>query len=114
MSDGYELYTELRGKLSYLSACIDRLRERGKDYGAAERDYKMALSKRILQLRDQKIPVTIISDICRGEADIARLRFKRDVAEVQYKAAQEVINSTKLEIRIIENQIGREYGASSR
>ena len=55
--------------------------------------------------------MTIISDICRGNAEIADLRFKRDVAEVDYKAAQEAINSYKLQIKILEAQRAREWGA---
>ena len=50
-------------------------------------------------------PVTIISDVCRGKKEIAKLRFERDCAEVVYKSAQEAINSYKLQIRILDAQI---------
>jgi hypothetical protein len=45
-----------------------------------------------------------------GIPSVAEARFKRDVAEVTYKANQEAINSIKLQLRLIENQIQREWG----
>ena len=56
--------------------------------------------------------MTIISDICRGTPEIAKLKFERDVAEVNYKAAMEAINVYKLQIKIYENQIDREWNRS--
>ena len=55
-------------------------------------------------------PVTIISDVCRGSAEIAGLRFERDCAEVFYKSAQEAVNSMKLQLRLLDNQLEREWG----
>jgi hypothetical protein len=40
------------------------------------------------------------------------LRFKRDVCETVYQANQESINVLKLNIRIIESQLQREWGVS--
>ena len=41
----------------------------------------------------------------------AKAKYNEIVKEAIYKANQEAINSSKLQIRIIENQIQREYGA---
>jgi hypothetical protein len=70
------------------------------------------LATKLLELRDLGHPVTIIGDIARGNRDIAELRLKRDIAETEYNVALEFINVTKLQIRILENQIGREWGNS--
>jgi hypothetical protein len=56
------------------------------------------------------MPVTLINTIIYGYEDIALLRFERDTAEVRYNANLEYINTIKLQIRILENQIQREYG----
>lgn len=56
------------------------------------------------------MPVSMISTVIYGIKEVANLRFKRDVAEVVYNANQENINSLKLQIRILENQIQRELG----
>jgi len=107
---GQDLYLEMQEKVDLLNQALRELGRRGRTYAQAEHDYKVELSKEILVQRDNKIPVTIISDICRGTPRIAKLRFERDVAEVTYKAAMEAINSYKLQIRILEGQISREYG----
>lgn len=107
---GQDLYIEMQEKVRLLDTAIRELGSRGRTFAQAEHDYKVALSEKILVERDKGMPVTIIGDVCRGNRAIAKLRFERDVAEVTYKAALEAINSYKLQIRIIENQIQREWG----
>ena len=75
-----------------------------------EKEYKIALNQKALQLRAEDMPVTLINQVIYGYKDIALLRLARDTAQVKYNANQEFINVLKLEIRIIENQIAREYG----
>jgi len=104
-----ETLNELHDKVRMLDAAITQLGKRGKTYAEAEQNYKIALAKKILTERDKGIPVTIISDICRGDAEIARMRFERDCADVVYKSAMEAINSYKLQIRILDAQIQREW-----
>ena len=41
---------------------------------------------------------------------MAEKRFKRDVSEAMYKTALENINVLKLQIKILENQLEREWG----
>ena len=106
----YDLISELSSKVKLLDTAVRELGKRGQKYAQTERDYKVRLSQQILVERDKGMPVTIISDICRGNNEIAKLRFERDVAEVTYKAAQEAINSYKLQIRILDSQISREWG----
>lgn len=109
-----ELLLELNNKTRLLDAAIRELKARGSAYAQAERDYRVAMAKRILYERDKGTPVTIISDLCRGDQEIAKLRFERDVAEVVYKSAQEAINGYKLQIRILDSQIDREWGNTPR
>jgi hypothetical protein len=104
-----DLINELSAKVNLLDTAVRELGKRGQKYAQAEHDYKVRLSQQILIERDKGMPVTIISDICRGNAEIAKLRFERDVAEVAYKAAQEAINSYKLQVRILDSQISREW-----
>ena len=92
---GVELMQELSAKVSLLDSALQQLGNRGRAYAKAE--------------QDKGTPVTIISDICRGNAEIAGLKFNRDVAETSYKAALEACNVYKLQIKVLENQIDREY-----
>lgn len=107
---GYELYSELSEKTRLLDVAVRELRDRGRALAQAEADYRKEKAKAILEERRKGTPVTIIADLVKGREDIALLCFKRDCAEVVYKSAQEAINALKLEIRIINGQIEREWG----
>lgn len=104
-----DLVNELAAKTALLDTAIRKLGTRGSAYAEAERDYRCALAKQILAERDKGTPVTIIGDVCKGNKEISTLRFKRDCAEVMYKSALEAINSYKLQIRIMDAQIEREW-----
>lgn len=103
------LISEIGAKSAMLDTAVKQLSIRGRAYAQAERDYKVALAEKIIREREKGTPVTIISDICKGDAEIAKLRFERDCAEVVYKSAMEAIQSIKLQIRIIDAQIEREW-----
>ena len=62
-----------------------------------------------MKLRDEGQAIGVITLICYGIPKVAEARFKRDVAETIYKANQEAINTLKLQIRLIESQLQREY-----
>ena len=57
----------------------------------------------------ENMAVTLINQIIYGIPEVANKRFKRDVAEAMYNTAQESINVLKLQIRVLENQLSREY-----
>lgn len=92
-----------------MNLAIKLLKERGQEKATAENKYRMELAKEILIQRDNKIPVTIISDICRGNKDIAKLKLDRDIAEVMYESVYQRILATKLELNILDNQIRMVY-----
>ena len=105
-----DLMNELNQKLKELNVSIKKLRETGTDYAEKEKDYKIALREEALKLRAEKgMPVTLIQQVVYGVPEVAKKRFDRDVAEAVYKANLEAINSIKLQIRIIENQLNREF-----
>lgn len=105
-----DLILDLGTKISLLDKAVQQFKARGNVYAQAEHDYRVALSKCILTHRADGMPVTIISDVCRGDPEIARLRLERDIAEAVYKSALEAIQSYKLQIRILDAQIEREWG----
>lgn len=106
-----DLVNEIFKLQEELNASIGRLAENGKSLAQAERDYKITLRTEALKLRAEKgLPVTLIAQIIYGVPEVANLRFKRDIAETIYNTNQEHINATKLKMRILENQIQREWG----
>ncbi len=106
----YDLYTELQMKKQQLALSVKELRKSGTSYATAERDYKILLRQECLKLRDEGMAIGMIDKTCYGIPSVAEARFKRDVAETIYKANLEAINTIKLELRLIENQLSREWG----
>lgn len=108
----YDLYAELEAKTRQLEVAVKQLRSTGTAYAEAERDYKVLLRQECLKLRDEGTAIGMIDKCCYGIPSVAEARFKRDVAEAVYRANQESINSIKLQLRLLENQIQREWGAT--
>jgi len=106
----YDLFNELQQKIKELNISIKKLRETGTEFAEAEKDYKITLRQEALKLRAEKgMPVTLIQQVVYGIPEVAEKRFQRDVKEAIYQANQEAINSTKLQIRVIESQLQREW-----
>lgn len=104
------MWQEIEEKSKMLDKAIQDLAKNGYDLATKERDYKIAINKKALQLRAEDMPVTLINQVIYGYEDIAQLRFERDIAQVKYNANQDYINTIKLQIRILESQLSREYG----
>lgn len=105
----YDLYSELTLKTKELDTCVKQLRKTGTAYAEAERAYKVLLRSEALKLRDDGMAIGMLDKVIYGIPSVAEARFQRDVAEVVYKANQEAINSIKLQMRLIEGQINREW-----
>lgn len=105
-----DLYTELQEKRRKLDESVKLLRKTGSDYAQAEHDYKVLLRTECLKLRDEGMPIGLIDKTCYGIPNVAKLRLARDIAETVWKANQEAIQTLKLQIRLIESQISREWG----
>ena len=101
---------ELDNKVKELDEAIKRMRLDGVALAQAERDYKVLLRTEVLKLRDGGMQVTIIKDIVRGVPKVAELRLNRDIAQTFYEADKELINSIKLQIRVLQSQLTQEWG----
>jgi hypothetical protein len=106
----YDLWSEIQSKTKQLDYSVKELRKSGTAYAEAERAYKIRLRETALRLRSQDMAVGMISMTVYGVPEVAELRFKRDCCEAVYKANIEAINAIKLEIRIINEQLSREWG----
>ena len=104
------LYNDIQNLTERLNQAIKLLAKYGREFAEAEKDYKICLRQEALKLRAEKnMPVTLIQQVVYGVPEVADKRFKRDVAEAMYQTAQENINSIKLQIRVIEGQLNREW-----
>lgn len=109
MGGDFDLWEEIQQKTRQLDYCIKELRKSGTAYAEAERAYKIKLREVCLRLKGEGMAIGMISLTCYGVPEIAELRFERDVAETVYKANQEAINSIKLQLRLLDNQVSREW-----
>lgn len=105
-----DLVNDLVVMNNQLKNSLKQLRLNGIEKAKCEKEYKMAVNKKALELKAENMPVTLIQTVIYGYDDIAMLRFKRDSAEVIYNANQEAINCLKLQMRLTEEQIKRETG----
>lgn len=108
-ASGYELINELQERTQRLDTMLSLFKKRGQALAQAEHDYKIAIAEKILIERAKGTAVTIMSDLCRGDKNIARLRFNRDVAQTEFDSVKEAINIYKLQIRVIQETIDKEY-----
>lgn len=108
--DAIDLYSQLDQKTRLLDVAVRELRQRGTAYAQAERDYRVAKAKAILREREKGTAATITLDLVKGDREVSRLCFERDCAEVLYRSALEAIQSTKLQLRLLDAQLTREYG----
>ena len=110
-----DLYNELQIKINELNVSLKKLRETGTSYAEAERDYKITLRQEALKLRSEKeMPVTLIQQVVYGVPEVAEKRFKRDVALTIYEANREAIQTIKLQIKIIQTQLDKEWSIASK
>ena len=107
-----DLLNELQAKIKQLELSVKELRTSGTNYAKAERDYKILLRTECLKLRDEGMVIGMIDKTCYGLPTVAEARYMRDIAKTVYEANQDAINSLKLQIRVIEAQINREWNTN--
>lgn len=106
----YDLLSEIQGKTKQLEVAVRQLRKSGTDKAQTERDYKILLRQEALKLRDSGMAIGMIDKVIYGIPSVAEARFRRDVADTVYQANLESINSIKLQLRLLDAQMGREWG----
>lgn len=65
----------------------DQIRDASRKLAEAERLYREALSVRIVELHASEVAWTVCETIARGEKNVAKLRYERDVAKGIFEAA---------------------------
>lgn len=105
----YDLYEELIDKENELRKSLKELRRSGTSYAESEYNYKVRLRQEVLKMRADGEAIGVITLTCYGIPEVAELRKKRDIAKTVLEANQEAINVIKLEIKILKEQIAREW-----
>lgn len=105
-----DLVNQIQYLQKQLNISIKALRKTGEDYARAYTDYRVALAKELLELKNEGYAITLAGDIARGKTEIAKLKFNEISAEAIYKANLESINALKLQLKVLMNQYDKEWG----
>ena len=105
-----DLYNELQEKIDILNKSIEECKTLGLKYNEAEYRYKIKLRIEALKLKNNEdMAVTLINQVIYGVPEVAELRLARDKAETLYNTQKDKVNILKLQIRILDSQLQREY-----
>lgn len=104
-----DLLTELNKARQELNTSMQMLRKHGEDLARAENEYQVKKAQTVLLMKRDGASITEIGLSIKGQPEVAEAMLKRDIAKTMYEANQEHINVKKLDIRVIENQIAREW-----
>lgn len=66
-----------------------------------ERVYRTQLAQVMFQMRDEKVPATLIGDLARGQ--VADLKFERDLAADTHRSALAAMEALKTEINALQS-----------
>jgi len=100
---------QLKQLNEYLTAALKEFKTRGIEYAKAYKNYRILLSQELLKLKAEGMPVTIAYDIARGIEHVANAKEQEIVTECLYKSCQEAINTYKLQIKILQENINKDY-----
>lgn len=104
-----DLLNELWKINELLTKALEQYKQRGREYAKAYRDYRVLLAQELLRLKAEGMPVTIAYDIARGTKEVADAKEQEIINESLYNSCQEAINTYKLQIKILQEQINKEY-----
>lgn len=106
-----QLISALNDDRQKMLLAVKEAEERGVKLAEAERDYQRAKNVRVLEMRADHEPATLIQLLIKGDPEVNMKLFERDVAKIEYESAQEAINAYKLSARLLEQQIQREWNS---
>lgn len=66
-----------------------------------ERDYRVALAKEKIKLRDEGMAIGLIEDVARG--NLADLRYERDLAKEKYIAGRDSIKAIMAQLNSLQS-----------
>ena len=104
-----DLQIEMSATRKQLNECLIFYKQNGRTLADAEMKYNIARRKEFLRLHiSDGVAWTACSDLAKGDEEVAKLRFERDLRKSDYECCLEKILQLKIELRIIENEMNAE------
>ena len=105
-----DLIQAINHKMRELDFSLTEFKNDGQAKAETEYQYRVALTAKMAELRDMGEKATTLRDFARGDKEVALLAKKRDIALTMYEASQSALQNCKLQLRILDAQIAREWG----
>lgn len=87
-------------------------KDANKDYAAWESKYRIAIAQKILVLRTEGNSITLCKDLARGDEEIAKIRYNRDIKYGVMHAAKDAVFHEQTRLRIMQDQFNMEMRGS--
>jgi len=100
-----ELERELMQKAGWLTTKLSEQKSLVKDYANSEESYRVELAKKMYELKNDKMSITLIPDLAKGDSVVARLKKERDLAKGILDACKSSIHSLQATMSGIQSLI---------
>ena len=108
------LWIRIEECMRLLDVALREAKTRGNLMVERECEYYTAKSKECFSLLEAGHANTFIQQVIKGRPSVAEAMQRFHAAEVEYKNANEAINAMKAKLRVLENELEREYEQSKR
>lgn len=107
-----DVFSDLMRDRDLMKKASEELKERGIAKAQAEAEYQRVKAARALEMKAEGIPATLIQMTIKGDTKVNEKLFERECAVALYESAHEALQLYKLDARLLEAQIQREYDQS--
>lgn len=104
-----DLWTAINKCLGDLRVELNEERESGIKYAEAENAYQREKHIRALELQAEGQTATMINLLLKGDPAVSSALLERDSKKVLYESSRSKVNAIKLQIRVLEGQLQREW-----
>lgn len=102
----YQAWAEDR---ELMFSCPAEIQKLGEELARAEAEYQQVKARVALRMKLNGETATYIQMVIKGDDEVNEALFRRDCAQSNYEAAKESLNVYKLDLRVVEAQIEREF-----
>ena len=101
---GQDQLEQIQVAKELMESANKQFRISGTEYAENEKNYRIALAKKILMLKEEGYAATLIVNLATGDEEVTNLRQKRDISNVLMQSAQSAIYNYRLEYKILNDQ----------
>ena len=112
--DSIPLWVRINECVRLIDSAVSEARRRGVVMVEKEAAYYTAKSQEAFELLESGYANTLIQQVIKGRPKVSEAMSAFHAAEVEYKNANEAIQAYKMTLRVLENEMQREWEQSKR